>query len=52
MRRSIGVTVIAVLSLLGSLFTFLLGALVAFVPLLTSKSGQESPFSPGLFGSG
>lgn len=44
MKRSPGVTVIAILSLLGSLFVFLLGAFVALVPFLVSRfnSGASS----------
>jgi len=50
MRRSIGVTVIAVLSLLGSLFALLMGAFVAALPFFSSKFGsKDSPFSPGFF---
>jgi len=50
MKRSAGVTVIAVLSLLGSLFALLMGLLVASVPFLASKLGEKnSPFDPGTF---
>jgi len=50
MRRSIGVTVIAVLSLLGSLFMLLMAALMVLLPFLSSKvESKESPFSPGFF---
>jgi hypothetical protein len=50
MRRSIGVTVIAVLSLLGSLFVLLMGVCIAVLPFVSSKLGsKDSPFSPGLF---
>jgi hypothetical protein len=45
MKRSVGVTVIAILSLVGSLFTLLMGLLVATVPIFASKFGnRESPF--------
>lgn len=50
MKRSVGVTAIAVLSLLGSLFALLMGALVAVLPFLSSEFGsQQSPFPPGFF---
>ncbi len=50
MSRSTGVTVIAVLSLVGSLFTGLLGAVVAVVPFFVAElAPKKSPFSPGLF---
>jgi len=49
-KRSSGVTVIAVLSLLGSLVVLLIGALVAALPFLSSKFGDEnSAFPPGVF---
>jgi hypothetical protein len=50
MKRSVGVTVIAILSLLGSLFTLLLGLLVAIAPFLASKlSTRPLPFDPRFF---
>jgi len=50
MQRSIGVTVIAVLSLLGSLFAFFMGVLMAALPFLSSEFGtKDSPFSPAFF---
>ena len=50
MKRSVGVTVIAILTLLGSLFALLMGLLVAMVPFLGSKfTGRPLPFDPRFF---
>jgi hypothetical protein len=50
MKRSVGVTVIAILSLLGSSFTLLLGLLVAIAPFLASKfANRPLPFDPRFF---
>ncbi|MGA9527683.1 MAG: hypothetical protein WBS24_06175 [Terriglobales bacterium] len=50
MRRSAGVTVIAILSLLGSLFALLMGVFVAALPLRSPDFGSGSPlFSPESF---
>jgi hypothetical protein len=50
MKRSAGVTVIAILSLLGSLFTLVMGALMAVIPFVASKAQpNESPFTPRTF---
>jgi len=50
MKRSIGVTVIAVLSLLGSLFTLLMGgSMIALSIIGPPTSAANSPFSPQFF---
>jgi len=50
MKRSIGVTVIAILSLLGSLFALLMGAFVAVIPFFAPEvDSGASPLSPGFF---
>jgi len=50
MKRSAGVTVIAILSLLGSLFTLVMGALMAVIPFVASRAQpNESPFTPRTF---
>jgi hypothetical protein len=50
LRRSIGVTVIAVLSLLGSLFTLLMGAFMIVLPFIFgAPTSTNSPFSPQFF---
>ena len=50
MKRSIGVTVIAVLSLLGSLFTLLMGGLMIALPFFSAApSSKDSPFTPQFF---
>jgi len=48
MKRSAGVTVVAVLSLIGSLFTLLMGIFMALIPfVIPGEDGAKSPFPPG-----
>jgi hypothetical protein len=50
MKRSAGVTVVAVLSLLGSVFTLLMGIIVAFAMAFAPRvSPKEFPASPAFF---
>jgi hypothetical protein len=46
MKRSVGVTVVAVLSLIGSLLTLLMGLLMALALALAPSSPAESPMPP------
>ncbi len=47
MNRSIGVTVIAVLSMLGSLFAFAMGALMILVAVFLPNRDASMPMTPG-----
>ena len=49
MKRSVGVTVIAVLSLIGSIFTFLMGILMIVVMALAPPQQEQFPVSPAVF---
>lgn len=49
MKRSVGVTVIAVLSLTGSILTFLMGVLMLVVMALAPPNQEQFPVSPAVF---
>lgn len=50
MKRSVGVTVIAILSIVGSLFTFAVGILVVLAMILaTAPPSNQFPGSPIFF---